>query len=189
MKGRHSFFVLVLVAMFALVACKGKNVTKKHATKGSMKNVTIKKGDVENGPKIPDFSLRDPLGKVHTRAQVVKHGAVFVVTAPTLSNSSAQKGWSKYLVKGMAKGAKLVFLEDMEPSDFKKTALNEMKNDFVENKPPLLLIDDNGKLREGMGAEKNKTEVFVLDDDGILLYKDNSKPSAAAAKTIWSKLR
>ena len=189
MKKRYSVFALIVVGVFALVACKAKEEPKKAAAKVDIKSITIKKGDVKSGPRIPEFSLKDPLGKVHTSAEVVKNGAVFVVTAPTLSNSSAQKGWSKYLVEGMVSGAKLVFLEDMEPSDFKETALNDMKKDFVENKPPLLLIDNNGKLREEMGADRNKTEIFVFNGEGLLIYKDNSSPSEEAAKIIWSKLR
>jgi hypothetical protein len=189
MKKRYSVIALIVVAVFALASCKAKEEPKKAVVKGNMKSITIKKGDIKSGPILPNFSLKDPAGKVHTNSAVVKGGAVFVVTAPTLSNSSAQNGWSKYLVKGMAKGAKLVFLEDMEPSSFKDVALHDMKKEFVENQPPLLLIDDTGKLREEMGAERNKTEIFVFNDKGALIYKDNSKPSADAAKIIWSKLR
>jgi len=138
----------------------------------------------------PHFSLKDPLGRMHTADEILKGGLVLVVTAPTLRDESAQRGWDKYLLKSMPKGKmQLVYLEDMVPSAFKKTALKSMKKDFKPGVPPLLLIDHDGKVREKLGVEKNRTEVLVYDENGNLLHSEKGKPSAAGAKAIWNKLK
>ena len=140
--------------------------------------------------KLPAFSLEDPLGKMHTSKEVVKNGLVLVVTAPTLHNSGAQNNWSTFLLETMPNhNLTLVFLEDMDPSSFKGTALKEMKKDFKENEPPLLLIDNTGNLRKKLGVEKNETWVLVYNKDAELLFTEKSKPTKALAQTIWGKLK
>lgn len=142
------------------------------------------------GSKIPQFSLKDPAGKTHSTDTIIKEGSVIVVTAPILSNQGAQEGWSDQLLK--AKGsnkASLVFLEDMEPSNFKGKALKEMKKEYKPGQPPILLIDEKGDVREKMGVEKKKTVVLVYDSDGKLVHRVDAKPSANLAKQIWGKAK
>ncbi|MFH1654165.1 MAG: hypothetical protein ABIE74_08930 [Pseudomonadota bacterium] len=140
--------------------------------------------------KLPNFSLKDPRGKTFTSGEILKKGLVIVVTAPTLSNESAQNGWNEFLVKTMPKKkVTLLFLEDMSVSDFKKTALKDMKKDYVPGTPPLLLIDTNGDVRKKLGVEAGKTSVLVYNKKGKLIYTVNDKPSLKTAKIIWGKLK
>jgi hypothetical protein len=139
---------------------------------------------------IPAFALKDPLGKTWTSSGLIAKGLVIVITSPTLHAESAQKGWDKYLPPAMPKGGqKLVFLEDLSASDWKDTALKDMRNDYTPGTIPILLIDNTGNVRKAFGAARNETVVLVYSKKGKLLYSFGGTPSAAAAKTIWGKLR
>jgi len=140
--------------------------------------------------QIPTFSLQDPLDKTWTSSGLIAKGLVIVVTAPTMHDESAQKGWNKYLPPSMPKdGQKLVFLEDLSASDWKSTALKDMHKDYTPGTIPILLIDKTGGVRKAFGAARNETVVLVYDNKGKLLYTYGGSPSAAAAKTIWDKLK
>lgn len=139
--------------------------------------------------RIPTFSLQDPLGKTWTSSGLIAKGLVIVVTAPTMHDEKAQKGWDKYLPPAMPKGGqKLVFLEDLSASDWKGTAMKEMHKDYTPGTIPILVIDKTGDVRKAFGAARNETVVLVYDNKGKLLYSYGGAPSAAAAKTIWGKL-
>lgn len=139
--------------------------------------------------KLPDFSLADPQGGVHSSAELLASGLVLVVTAPTLHEKDAQEGWTKFLAA--AKGnnpASLVMIEDMSASDFKGIARSDIKKDWKPGDIPLLLIDETGKTREAFGVARDSTKVFVYDKKGNLLYSVADNPSAALARTVWDKL-
>lgn len=139
--------------------------------------------------QIPTFALQDPLGKTWSSSGLIANGLVLVVTAPTMHDESAQKGWDNYLPPAMPKGGqKLVFLEDLSASDWKSTALKEMHKDYTPGTIPILLIDTTGNVRKAFGAARNETVVLVYDKSGKLLYSYGGAPSAAAAQTIWGKL-
>ncbi len=141
------------------------------------------------GPKLPSFTLKDPLGKAWSSKELVKGGLVIVATAPTLSQEKSQRGWSDYLEESKPKNAHLVFLEDMSATHFDGMAKSSMRKDYKEGDPVILLLDENGDLRAKLGAKKGKTTVFVYNDDGTRIAIDHSTPSAAGAKTIWAKLK
>ncbi len=166
--------VLLIVCLFSFIGCeKKKKAVKKH-----------------HGPTIPAFSLKDPDGVTYSSKSLVKHGMVLVVTAPTMKQSGAQKGWDKLLEETMPKGgAKLVFLEDMQPIPFKRMAKSEMKKDYKEGGPTVLLIDETGKVREELGIGKNTTAVLAYNKDGELVHTTKSGPSEAEAKVLWSKVK
>ena len=140
--------------------------------------------------KLPSFSLLDPANKTFNSQDLLKNGLVIVVTAPTLSNSGAQNRWNEFLLKHM-KGSKarLVFLEDMTPSSFKETALKEMRKEYVEGQPPILLLDHTGDVRKKLGAMENKTVILVYNNKGELIHFEKEKPNDARAKIIWGKIK
>jgi hypothetical protein len=141
------------------------------------------------GKELPGFSLMDPRGKVFTRIDALQDGAVFVVTAPILSDKSDQEGWAKYLKETKHRGkARLVFLEDMSPSAFKGPALSQMKKECDPAVDPLLLIDPNGEMRQKLGVEKEHTVVLVYDRKGRLVHEERGKPSESGANLIWKAL-
>jgi hypothetical protein len=141
------------------------------------------------GKTLPKFSLKDPRGKAFTRKDVLKNGAVFVVTAPLLNNKKYQEDWAKYLkaTKHKAKG-RLIFLQDMSPSSFKEEALSEMKKRYVPGKDPLLLIDPRGDMRKKLGVNKKATIVLVYDKKGRRVYVERGKPGRKSAFEIWKSL-
>lgn len=156
---------------------------------GCMQSTTDKKVS-PRGKDLPEFSLQDPRGKVFTRKNILGHGAVFVVTAPILSNKADQEEWAKYLkaAKHRSKG-RLVFLEDMSPSSFKETALRGMRKQSEAGEEPLLLIDPKGELRKKLGVEKKDTIVLAYDSKGKLVHEERGKPSKGGAFQIWKSMQ
>ncbi len=139
--------------------------------------------------QLPDFSLADPQGGVHSSAELKTKGLVLLVTAPTLHEKDAQEGWVKFLTAAKGNSPALwVMIEDMSASDFKGIARNDMKKDWKPGDTPLLLIDETGKTREAFGMARDSTKVFVYDKKGNLLYSEAGSPTAALAKTVWDKL-
>lgn len=150
---------------------------------------TVKKAAGSGGPKLPNFTLKSPHGDTFTRKDLLKTGAVIVVTSPTLKNKKEQGLWAKFLLaeRHNSKG-RLVFLQDMSPSAFKALAVREMKRQSKRNKDPLLLIDPKGKLRKGLRVAKEATTVLVFNQEGQLVHKEDGKPSKGAAAKIWKQL-
>ena len=141
------------------------------------------------GKELPEFSLKDPRGRVFTKKDVLKNGAIFIVTAPILSNKKEQEDWTKYLTETKQSGkGRLILLEDMSPSSFQKTALREMKKESDPNQDPLLLIDPKGELRKKLGVEQKDTVVLVYDKEGKRVHAERGKPSKESASQIWKSL-
>lgn len=137
---------------------------------------------------LPNFSLKDPVEKTFTKAGLSKNGLVLVVTAPILSDESAQKGWDRYLSKAKAGSkAKWVYIEDMQPSLFKGQAMSGMKKDYVSGRQPILLLDTDGKLRRALGVSEKSTVVLVYDGNGKLIHSETGQPSSKAAEAVWKK--
>lgn len=139
---------------------------------------------------LPALSLKDPLGKTYTTKTLVKKGLVLVVTAPILSNENDQKGWDEQLRRAKHGGAgRLVFLQDMTPSDFKDIAIDQMKKDYRPGVEPLLLLDHDGKVRISLGVGEKATVVLVYNSSNRLVYAETGPPSAGSAQKIWNSLK
>lgn len=143
----------------------------------------------EGAKKLPEFSLKDPAGQTFTHKSVSKKGVVLVVTAPILKEASNQEEWSKYLeeTKGDSK-AKLVFLEDMEPSAFKGMARKEMKKEYTTGQETILLLDEDGEVRQKLGVREKKTMILVYNKKRKLIHIEAGRPSRDAAAAIWKAL-
>jgi len=140
--------------------------------------------------QLPNFSLADPSGKWHTRKSILKNGIVLVVSAPVASQSEEQQGWAKILKNSRPKTkAHLVFLEDMQSSGFKEIARSKMKERFLPGRDPIVLIDENGRLRRALKVPKEHTVVLVYDRKGKLIYTETGKPRARRGYEIWKKLK
>ncbi len=147
------------------------------------------KKTVQTEINLPEFSLKDPQGKTYSREDIIKNGAVFVITAPTLKNKKDQEEWAKYLTKAKhsCKG-RLIFIQDMSPSSFKGIALNEMKKKSNPDKEPLLLIDPKGDTRSKLGVKKDSTIVMAYNKEGIRVHEGREKPSYKSASQVWKSL-
>ena len=167
--------ILIFMVMVVSSAAFGKQTSKIKAA--------------PTGNYLPKFSLKDPRGKVFTRKDILTNGAVFVVTAPILSNQKKQQDWAKYLKVARKKGkARLIFLQDMSPSSFKGMALSQMKKQSYANKGPLLLIDPKGEMRKKLGVKNEATIILVYNKKGRLIYEERGKPSQKSASRIWKSL-
>ena len=139
--------------------------------------------------KLPSFTLPDPQGGMHSSATLVKNGLVVIVTSPILHDKGAQEGWSKVLVATRGSNpASIILIEDMTASAFKGIAASHMKKAWRPGTLPILLEDKSGKVHAAFGIGKDTTKVFAYNKSGALVYSTAGAPSAAAAKTVWSKL-
>ena len=112
---------------------------------------------------------------------------MLVVTAPTYHTEKAQRAWGDLLPAAKPKGkGRLVFLEDMTASSFKGTARKQMRKEFQEGMPPLLLLDEDGHVRTALGAPKDETWILAFDAGGQQRLVEKGAPSAAAAKRLWA---
>ncbi len=172
---------IITLFMVSWLSCNQRSYAQKADDKNS--------GAARYAQELPDFSLPDPDGIKHTKKSVLKNGVVFVVTSPILSQSDEQEDWAKLLADSRS-GAKaqLIFLEDMQPSNFKGEARSRMKKQFKPGQALLLLLDEKGKLRRALEVTKEDTVVLVYDTYGKLIHAESGKPSPERASAIWKKL-
>ncbi len=142
------------------------------------------------GKDLPEFLLKDPRGRAFTKKAILANGAIFVVTAPILSNKETQEEWAKYLkaTKQACQG-RLIFLQDMTPCSFQDMALSEMKKQSDPRRDPLLLIDPNGEMRRRLGVKKEATMVIAYDKNGKRVYEEKGKPNQKSASRVWKSLK
>jgi hypothetical protein len=174
--------IVSMITLF-LVSWLSSN-QRSYAKKAEEKN----SGAARFAQELPDFSLADPDGIKHTKKSVLKNGVVLVVTAPILSQSDEQEDWAKLLADSRS-GAKaqLIFLEDMQPSNFKGVARSKMKQQFKPGQALLILLDEKGKLRRALKVTEEDTVVLVYDKHGTLIHAESGKPSAERASAVWKK--
>jgi peroxiredoxin len=142
------------------------------------------------GASLPQFVLADPDGRKHASSELLKGGLVLVVTAPTYHTEKAQRAWGDLLPAAQPKGkVRLVFLEDMTASSFKGTAKKQMRKEFREGVPPLLLLDEDGHVRTALGVPKDETWILAFAAGGQQRLVEKGAPSAAAAKRLWAAVQ
>lgn len=142
------------------------------------------------GRRLPDFSLRDPAGRVHTRASLAAEGLILVVTAPTLASEDAQRGWDDHLraARPAEVRGRVAFLEDLDQSWFPDMAVRAMRETYDPGSDPVLLLDRKGAIRRALGVERGATVLLVYDAAGERCHRDAGAPSAAGARRAWSAL-
>ncbi len=140
---------------------------------------------------LPRRTLADPRGAPHALDALTAggRGVILVVTSPTVDQEKAQRGWDDALIAARPANAaaRVVFLEDLSQSWFKSIARAAMKKDFVPDREPLLLIDEDGATREALGVEKATTVVLVFDARGALVATHTEAPSQPAATRVWAE--
>lgn len=141
------------------------------------------------GQVLPEFALRDPAGVQFTHKKLASRGAVIVVTAPTLANRDAQRGWADALQKTRPQnGPFLVFVEDMSASWFQETALERMREKYTPGQETLLLIDPEGRVRKELDVPKGETIVLAFAAGGRLAYVEEDGPSPHRAARLWQAI-
>jgi hypothetical protein len=116
-------------------------------------------------------------------------GAVLVVTAPTHKNGDAQQGWAEHLLTLQPSGkAHLVFIEDFGPSWFPGIARDEIRKRDNPYADPVMLIDEEGRVRKALGAREDETIILVYRADLGLALAIEGEPSRAAAEKAWRAL-
>jgi len=140
-------------------------------------------------PALPAFALEDPRGTRHERdALLAEGGLLLVVTAPILAAGDAQEAWNDALAAAAPSGGRWLLVEDVSQSSFPGTALDRMREEFDPARPPLLLLDQDGALRTGLGVAEEATVVLVYDAKGALVHSDATEASTAGAASAWKAL-
>ncbi len=136
---------------------------------------------------LPDFSLRDPAGKVHTRASLAAGGLVLLVTAPTLDSEDDQRAWDVVLRATRPDGALagLAFVEDLEQSWFPGQAVRAMREEYDPGGVVVVLVDREGSLRRALKVAEGRTVLLAFDANGARRFAHGGRPSKGAARDAW----
>lgn len=139
---------------------------------------------------LPQLKLADPLGTEFTQAQLSARGAVLVVTAPSYSQGGAQQAWSEAFkaLERDAAGPTLVFLEDMSQSAFRPLVLSRMRAVYKPGQY-LLLLDEDGRVRESLGVSEDATVAFAFGPGGTLRAVETGAASAERAQALIEAAR
>ena len=144
---------------------------------------------------LPEFSLKDPAGNVHTNAELAGKKAVIVVTVPTKEQGDNQKAWVNGIVEqnaGAGKDYMLVLVQDMTQSGSKDMALDGMKKKWNPGNPTLILIDDKGEFRSSLESQRgtltDKTSLLIYDEKGKLIHFNRNKATLTAVSAVHDKL-
>lgn len=141
----------------------------------------------ERSRTLPDFALRDPAGRLHTRASLASHGLVVLITAPTLASEDDQRAWDGFLcaTRPEAAGAQLAFVEDLDQSWFPDRAARAMREEYDPKGPVVVLVDREGALRRALHVDEGQTVLFAFDASGNRRFAHSGEPSEAAARRAW----
>jgi hypothetical protein len=122
--------------------------------------------------ELPDFSLKDPAGVVHTHRTLLERGAILVVTIPNIKHGEIQSHYLKHLNRRLPPdGPRLVIVEDLSQSSVRGLAVRRMKTTYRSGESTLLLLDEDGSLRRAVGVPIDETVVLVFDTQGQLLQR------------------
>jgi predicted transcriptional regulator len=77
----------------------------------------------------------------------------------------------------------------MTASSFKDTAKKQMRKEFKEGVPPLLLLDEDGHVRTALGVPKDETWILAFAAGGQQRLVEKGAPSAAAAQRLWAAVQ
>lgn len=141
----------------------------------------------ERSRTLPDFALRDPAGRLHTRASLASHGLVVLVTAPTLASEDDQRAWDGFLcaTRPDAASAQLAFVEDLDQSWFPDRAARAMREEYDPKGVVVVLVDREGALRRALRVDEGRTVLFAFDASGNRRFAHSGEPSEAAARRAW----
>lgn len=137
---------------------------------------------------LPDFALRDPAGRLHTRASLAGGGLVLVVTAPTLASEEAQRAWDALLRGARPEGtrARIAFVEDLEQSWFPDRAVRAMRDEYDPRGPVVVLVDRAGDLRRSLRVARGRTVLLAFDASGRRRFTYGGSPKGSAARRAWA---
>jgi hypothetical protein len=121
---------------------------------------------------LPEFSLKDPAGVIHTHRTLLEHGAVVIVTIPNVKHGDLQSHYAKHLNQHLpADGPRLVIVEDLSQSILRGIAVRSMKAKYRAGESTLLLLDEDGSLRRALDVPGDETVVLVFDAEGQLVQR------------------
>jgi hypothetical protein len=139
--------------------------------------------------QLPEFELVDPFGNTYSNTDLLGRSVLLVVTAPTLANEEEQRGWSDRLADLIQSDeARVVFLQDLEPSWFEEMARERITEEIEPEKEPIVLLDPDGSVRRRFGVEEGETVILVYGAEGRLLHVEGGAPDAEAGRRIRKAL-
>lgn len=122
--------------------------------------------------KIPEFKLKDPVGKVHTEKELLRGNTVVMISIPNAKHGYAQERWMALLEEALPGfGTQIVVLQDLSQSDVVREATEGMEERFKPGQRPLLLVDTTGDVRRAFGVPDDETTVLVCNHLGTIVHR------------------
>ena len=125
-KGLPPYISSVLIAVAMLLSLAHAIATEKNDQK-AVKNAN---GSGEYSEKVPEFSLKDPLGVAKDSASLfAPHGMLIMLTVPNLTQYEKQKCWDKCMSKltwPVNASPRRVLLEDLSQQETFKDRVRSM---------------------------------------------------------------
>lgn len=141
-----------------------------------------------SAPLLPDVTLEAPDGRRHSTHALAARGAVFVVAPATLSSVDDQRDWGTHLDAARSGPGALVFVEDLGPSWFEGTVKEELRERYDPRGGVVVLLDDEGALREALGVEEGEVVVLAYSKRRRLAKTLTGPPTRAAAASAWASI-
>jgi hypothetical protein len=187
-------FALVLLCLAHAMAAD-KNEPAKVRVDGRKSG----KGANGNGDyveKVPEFSLKDPLGVVlDSPSLYAPNGMLIMLTVPNLTQYEKQKQWEKAIAKmpWPAKNApRRVLLEDLSQQEtFKDRVRSMMAEKYNPQGDIKVIVDEDGAVRRSFGVQQNETVILLVDAKGHIIHHeaDYVEADADSARRLMGQVR
>lgn len=163
-------------------------ITMASLTAWGKEEKTLKIGD-----PVPEFTLKDAYDKEHSfklllEKEEVKVAVLFMGDRKIRADANK---WAKELHKiyGKRKDVVLLMLADLRELPFFVTEGMVKWGTKREKLPVTILLDWEGKVNLKYKTQKEKTDLFIVDSNGKLLYHQVDKYSDEAAKKVTTKMQ
>ncbi len=145
------------------------------------------------GDPVPEFTLKDAYDKEHSFKLLLEKEEIKVVVlfmGDRKIREDANK-WARELHKiyGKRKDVVLVMLADLRDLPFFVTEGMVKWGTKREKLPVTILLDWEGKVNQKYKTQKKKTDLFIIDSDGKLLYHQVDKYSDETAEKVTTKMQ
>lgn len=169
-------FALVLLCLAHAMAAE-KNEPAKVKQAESRRTGKGANGSGEYAEKVPEFSLKDPLGVVQdSQSLYAPNGMLIMLTVPNLTQYEKQKQWEKCIAKlpwPARYAPRRVLLEDLSQQEtFKDRVRTMMAEKYNPQGDIKVVVDEDGSVRRNFGVQNNETVILLIDAKGKVIHNE-----------------
>lgn len=145
------------------------------------------------GDPVPEFTLKDAYDKEHSFKLLLdkEETKVAVLLMGDRKVRKDANKWARELHKiyGKREDVVLIMLADLRDLPFFATESMVKWGTKREKLPVTILLDWEGKVNKLYKTQKKRTDLFIIDSDGKLLYHQVDKYSDETAKKVTAKMQ